>query len=315
MPTGSGSYPGGSPSITVNALLKQPQRISRDLASLVYQKLVADRLFLTGSPDEAAGGSMIYQEAESIFVDTPGDAEEIAIAADWPRTSWSEALKQAFVKQYGLEIAIDDLAIRRNQISRIVRGTRKIANNLVKLIDTKAIAVLSTNAGVNTANASAHWGTITTDIIGDIATWQATIEGQNNGYDGFQGATLVLNPDKRLALLSNTALKAALPRETNTGQIQTGMVAPFLGLKEILFTPQIASANALLLDTTVAATMADEQPDPIEGWTGYDTPGYKPIWTKIYQEARPKGHVIAAGRWPAMAVTDPKAIVYVSALA
>lgn len=44
------AYP-DSPALTVQALLKQPQRISRDLANLTYQRLVADRLFVRGTAD------------------------------------------------------------------------------------------------------------------------------------------------------------------------------------------------------------------------------------------------------------------------
>src|SRR4051812_2751852 len=100
MPT----YAGQTPALTVNALLKQPQRISRDLANLVYQRLIADRILVAGTPEQVAGGSMQYQQAESIFVDTPRDVEEIAQRGDWPRASWTEQILSALVKQYGLEV-------------------------------------------------------------------------------------------------------------------------------------------------------------------------------------------------------------------
>src|SRR5256885_10311846 len=48
----------------------------------------------------------------------------------------------------------------------------------------------------------------------------------------------VLHTTMRKNLLNNTVLRAALPREAfrDENQIQTGMLAPFLGLSDILFT-------------------------------------------------------------------------------
>lgn len=315
MPVGSGSFAGGSPSISVQALLKQPVRVSRDLANLVYQRLVADKLLVTGSPDQVRGGAMQYQRAESIFVDAPIDVEEIAQHADWPRATWSEALRTQAVKQYGLEVEIDNLAIRRNQIDRVTRGERKLANNLVRFIDTQAMALLSDpTQGINTQVSAAAWSTNTTDIIAEVAKAEEAIENQNNGYNGFEGATLVLPLIHRKSLLNNTVLRAALPRENTDGQIQSGMMAPFLGVKEILFTPQL-SGVALVVDSGQAGLIADEEPDPQEGFVAYD-PGsmFKPIYVKIYEEPRPKGKVIAAGRWPAMALTDPGAVTLITGI-
>jgi hypothetical protein len=204
MPT----YPQASPTLTVQALLKQPRRISRDLASLVYQRLITPSLFVRGSADEVAGGAMQYQQAESIFLDTTQDVEEIATRGDWPRVGWSEALRSAMVKQYGLEVPISNLAIRRNQISQFSRAMRKLANNIVRFVDTQSIALLTDTAqGINTGAAAAAWSIAGTDIISEIAAMQESIETQNNGYSGFDGAILVLHTTRRKDLLNNTVLQ------------------------------------------------------------------------------------------------------------
>lgn len=309
---------GGSPTLTVKALLQQPTLLSRELVNLVYKRLIADQLFVRGSAEQVAGGSMRYQQLESIFVDD--DPDEIAEGADFPFTDWTEVIKTEPVRQYGFGVRITNFAIRRNQRDMVARGQRKLANRIVKFIDTKAMAVLEDAGavnGVNTQASAALWTNIGTDIIAEIGKAQETIETQDNGYDGFTGATLVLHTNMRDALLNNTGLRAALPRETTDGQIRSGMIAPFLGLKAILFTPQITATKALLLDTTMAGTIADERPDPSEKWISYDPgPGFAPIYVKIEDDGRPAVHKrIYAGRWPAIALPEPKAVVRIDTVA
>ena len=310
MPT----YPQASPAISVQALLKQPQRISRDLANMVYQRMISPRLFLKGTPEQVAGGGMQFQVAESIFLDlAPGDVEEIATRADWPRAGWTEALKTAAVKQFGLEVPISNLAIRRNAMDQFTRGERKLANNIVRFVDTASIALLLADPGITTQPASAAWTVAGTDIIADVTLAQETIEGKNNGYNGFFGALLVLNITRRDDLLKNTVLRAALPREANDQQVRTGTMLPFAGLGGIAFTTSIAANQAILLDPTVAGTIAYEPPDPAEGFSSYEPGGdFAAISVKVYDENRPKDKIIAGGIWPATAITDPGAVVLIT---
>lgn len=309
---------GGSPTLTVKALLAQPTLLSRELVNLVYKRLIADRLFVKGSADQVAGGAMRFQQLENIFVDD--DPDEIAEGADFPLTDWSEALKVEPVRQFGFGVRVTNLAIRRNQRDMVARGQRKLANRLVKFIDTKAMAVLEDAGAVNGVQnfvSAALWTNVATDIIAEIGKAQELIELQDNGYDGFTNATLVLHTNMRDALLNNTSLRAALPRETTDGQIRSGMIAPFLGLKEILFTPQITATKALLLDTSMAGTIADERPDGSEGFTAYDPgPGFSPVYVKVEEDGKPAVHKrVYAGRWPAIALPEPKAVVRIDTVA
>ena len=308
-------YASSSPTLTVQALLDQPELLSRELVNLIYKRLIGDKLCVRGSASQVAGGAMRYQELESIFVDD--DPVEIAEGADFPTTDWSETIKTAPVRQFGFAVRINNLAMRRNQRDMVDRSLRKLANRLVKYVDTQVITELGNTTKyttIQTQAASASWDTVSTDIIADLGAAQEKLETKDNGYAGFDGATLVLHTNKRDSLLNNTALRAALPRENLAGQIQSGMVAPFLGLKEILFTPQIGSTTALLLDSSIAATIADEAADPSEGWAAYDPgPGFAPVYVKVEADGKPAVHKrINAGRWPAVAVVQPDAIVKIS---
>lgn len=308
-------YASSSPTLSVQALLKNPTLLSRALVTLVSKRLIADRLFVRGSADQVAGGAMRYQELENIYVDD--DPEEIAEGADFPITDWSEVVKTAPVRQYGFSARITNLAIRRNQRDMVARAQVKLANRIVKFIDTRAMATLETNGSTNTQAASAVWTTAGTDIIGDVGKSQELIEAQDNGYAGFDGATLVLHTNRRDDLLNNTGLRAALPRESQEQQVKTGLMAPFLGLKEILFTPQITATVGLLIDTGMAGTIADERPDTSEGWVAYDPgPGFAPIWVKISEDGKPAVHkLVSAGRWPAMAIMEPKSVTKITGIA
>lgn len=312
------SFATDSPTLSVQALLDQPLLISRPLTSLVAKRLISDRLFIRGTADSVRGGAMRYQELEGIYLND--NSEEIAEGADFPLTKWAETIKTAPVRQYGLGFPVTNLAIRRNQRDVITRGTVKLANTIAKNLDTVAMGVLldtTTYTSIQTMSSSAVWTTAGTDIIKDLAAAQEKLEIKDNAYAGFDGATLILNTKRRDDLLNNTVLRAALPRETQNGQIQSGMVAPFLGLKEILFTPQLDETKAILIDTGIAGTIADEAPDPQEGWVTDSPAGQTaPVYVKVEAFGKPAVHrAVYGGRWPAIALTQPDAVVVISSVA
>lgn len=312
------SFSTDSPALTVDMLLKQPPLIARALTSLVAKRLIADRLFVRGTSDQVAGGAMRYQELEGIYLND--NAEEIAEGADYPLTKWAEAIKTAPVRQFGLGFPVTNLAIRRNARDVIGRGTVKLANTIAKKIDGVAMGLLTdttTYPAIQTMSASGLWTNAATDVIKDIAAAQEKLETKDNAYAGFSGATLILNTQRRDDLLNNSVLRDALPRETQSGQIQSGMVAPFLGLDQILFTPQLDATKAILLDTSMAGTIADETPDPREGWVS-DTPAGQiaPVYVKVEPYGKPAvNQAVYGGRWPAIALIQPDAVVVLSSVA
>jgi hypothetical protein len=313
MPT----YPGQTTAtqLTVDALLRQPRLISRDLVSLTSKRFVADRILQRGTSEMVAGGAMQYQRDESIYV--TNDPEESIAPALWPRTTWVEEVRTAAVKEYGLEVPILYTSIRRNNRPQLTMAERKLSNNIVRFVDKLMFTTLEADTDVQTFGSGAVWTTAGTDIIAEIAKAQELIELQDNGYSGFENAVLVLHTNLRDALLNNTVLRAALPRETTDGQIRTGMMAPFLGLREILFSSQITATLAFVVDTSVAGVIADEAPAAEEGFSSYNPPGstQSPIYTKVYDEPEGRRKIVSGGRWPAIALVAPKAVVKITAVA
>jgi hypothetical protein len=303
MPT----YP-GSPTITVDALLRQPRVLARALTSLAAKRFVADRIFTKGSPESVAGGAATYQRSESIY--TTRDAEEVGVRSEFPRTGWTEAIFQAFVKKYGLEVPIAFETVRRNQIDQMARAQRKLANSLVKFVDTQAMTLLTTDVNVQTQAASGDWTTAATDIIADLANARKKITDLDEGYDP---NTLILNPAQELDLLLDTDIRNALPRETGQSAVQTGRVAPLLGFDQILVTSQLTAGTALVLEARMVGTIADELPDPSEGYTGYDPGnGFATLYVKRYMEEGRDEHIVRCARFPAMWLAEPTAAVKIT---
>lgn len=305
MPT----YP-ASPQLTVDALLRRPNLISRNLTDLTSKRFVADQIFSRGSSDSVAGGAAQYQRSEVIYTDR--DPEEVGLRAGFPRAGWSEAVLTALVRKYGLEVPLSFEAVRRNQIDQIARAQRKLANAVVKFVDTKAMALLTSDPAVLTMAASADWTTAATDIVADIAAARKMIADQDEGYDA---DTLVVNPAQELDLIVDKDIRDAMPREGGqpNPSIITGRAVPVLGLSQVLVTPQLAAGTVLLLNSKVVGTIADEAVDPREGYATYNPgPNFAPILTKVYQTVERDEFIVRAARFPAMWLSEPKAAVKIT---
>jgi hypothetical protein len=274
------TYP-GSPTLTVDALLRQPQLLARPLSSLTSRRFVADYIFAHGSPEQVAGGAAWFERSESIYPDR--GAEEIGYRSEFPRSGWTEAIFSALVKKYGLEVPFSFESIRRNQIDKVARGQRKLANALTKFVDTAAMTLLTTDAAVLTSAALANWTVGATTIVQDLATMRKVIADQDEGYEL---DTLVVNGAQEYALLVNSTMNALLPREFMGGlpgqqpfggngpfvgnPIMTGRPVPIMGLRQILVTPQLTAGTVIGLNAKIAGTVADEQPGEGEGYVSYD---------------------------------------------
>ena len=299
MPT----YPQGGPSVTMYPLLKQPALIARRLADLNYQRYIADRIFMRGTPEQVAGGGSRYQVAESIFPNR--DAEEVATRANFPRATWTETISEATVQQFGLEIPINGLAIRRNQMDQMQRGMLKLSNAIVKLVDSTMVAAFLAN-GTVTSNAitGAGWDTDGRAMT-DIATALKEIREENEGYNA---DFAIIHEDQHLDLMTDALLQASMPRESQVNPTMTGMVAPFMGLRNIYVTSDSnLQGKAIVGQSGMIGTIADEAVDPAEGYSTYQPQVGAPIHVKVYPEVGSDDWVIRGVRWPAMWIAEPGA--------
>lgn len=297
------AYP-SSPTLTVDALLKQPRLLTRSLTSLVSKRFVADKIFARGTTEMVAGGAAQYQKSESIYMDSGSAVENVGIRAEFPRATWSEALFTAAVRKYGLETPISFEAIRRNSMDQIARAQRKLGNGLTKFVDTQAMNLLTTDADVLVRAASGLWSTAATDVISDIANARKAIADQDEGYEA---DTIVVNPAQELSLLLDADIRAAMPREQATSAVQTGRAPLLLGLDRMLVTTQLAAGTVLILNSKVVGTIADERPGPGEGYSSYDTgPDFAPVFVKVWEETGRDEKIVRVARFPAMWLSEPK---------
>jgi len=305
MPT----YP-GSPKLTVDILLKQPRLISRALSSLTSKRFVTDRIFSRGSSAQIAGGAALYQKSESIYPDR--NVEEVGLRGEWPRTGWTEEIFTAVVHKYGLEVPIADETKRRNALDQLMRAQIKLGNAVVKYVDTKAIALLRTEATRLTMVATADWTTAATDIVLDIARAQALIEDQD---EGFVGDVLVVNPAQQLDLIIDKDIRDALLQAGSTvrSSLLTGQAMPIMGLRNIITTGQMPAGEALLVSSGVTGTIADEQPEADENYSLYSpAAGFSPVYVKTYRNDNVDETIIRAARFPAMWISEPKSYVHIT---
>lgn len=299
----------GSPQLTVDVLLKNPAIIRRRLTDLTLKRFVADRIFMRGTADQVAGGGARFQRSEGIFFESGRDVEEVGIRAEFPRAGWSEAILEAYVKQYGMEFPVNDLAVRRNQIDMVERGLIKLANGIVRYVDTVAMTLITTDAGVQTFAASGDWTTAATDIIADLNKARLQIETQEEGYEA---DTVVLNDAQYQDLMNDADIRAAMPRESSDTFVQTGRMPRILGF-DFIRTSRLAAGTVLVLNSKVAGTIADEAPTE-GGYTAYASQdsAQAPIYVKQYREENHSDTIVRGVRWPAMWLAEPASVVKIT---
>jgi len=301
MPT----YP-SSPTLTVDVLLKQPRLMARALTDLAAKRFVADRLLARGTSEQVAGGAAQYQKSESIYLDR--DFEEVGVRAEFPRAGWSEAVFTAIVKKYGLEVPIAFESVRRNQLDQVQRAQRKLANGIVKFVDTVTFTMLNTDADVLTGAASGDWTTAATDIISDIATARAAIVNQEEGYEA---DTMIVNPAQELDLIIDADIRNVLPREGSAPRpaVITGSAVPILGLEQILVSSNFTAGTVFVADAGTSGTIADELPEAGEGYVGYNPgAGKAQVYVKRYMVEERDEWIVRCARFPAMWLSEPKSV-------
>jgi hypothetical protein len=304
---------GGGPRYTVEALLKRPDVMARaitELANLAEQGFFTDVIFARGTPEQVAGGAALYQRSESKFPDR--DPEEVMPRANYPRTGWTAELFAAAVHKYGLEVPIPDEARRRNALDQVQKAQVLLANAVVRFVDTLTSDLIMSDSDVLDVPGG-DWGDKTYDKIPDIASARAAIANQNLGY---VADTAIVHINQDLQLITDKNIRDALPRENNAvSSVLTGRPVPLLGLRRIIATPNIPEDTVLILAAKLGGTVADEAPIPDENYTTYQAgqtgygDSFAPVYLKRYREENADETIVRAARFPAMWLTDPKAIV------
>lgn len=167
MPKAPVSHPLAPPTIsgskiTVDTMLRQPTRVTRMIMDLTLQRFIADRIF--SSPGGVTGGAVVYDQATENEIYLDRDVEKVAPGAEFPVvTSERQVPKIAPVEKWGGKFFITDEARDRNDSSLFTNEVRKLANTIVRKLNTRAVEVLDAAVTEHArTQAGNDWSTVVT---------------------------------------------------------------------------------------------------------------------------------------------------------
>jgi hypothetical protein len=272
-------YPAAPPTIsgdtlTISRFLNSPALVQRRLKEITTQRFIADVL-LSGRY-EASGGSILYEQTESIF--TSKAPEAVAPGGEYPRSPATPGpAAVAGITKWGQDVPVTDEHVSRYGRRAIDVGMTKIANYIVKQVDTVALAAISA-AVTATAAATVAWSTVATaDPLLDLMKAKAAVLDDDQGYDP---NVAVMSDLSYAYLLANQKIIAGLEREGDGSITRTGDILSVAGLT-ILSTNNLPVASTVfVVDTSLFGGLGYEripspeyQGDPangVESWTRRD---------------------------------------------
>jgi hypothetical protein len=270
-------YPAPAPSIagdvlTISRFLNSPASVQRRLRTLTEQRFIADVL-LSGR-FQVSGGSILYEQSESMY--TTKLPEAVAPGTEYPRTTAAPgAAALAAVTKWGQDVPVTDEQIGRYGGRAAEVALIKIANQIIKQVDTVALAVIAaaitaTRAagqpgGVGTAR---KWETITNDPatsaapLLDLMGAAAEIRALDQGYEP---NVAIMNDLNFARAVANAAIIAGLPREDRNSVTSRGIAAvgEIAGLLPLPTNNLPVATSAFVIDTTMLGGLGYERiPSP-----------------------------------------------------
>jgi hypothetical protein len=206
MPT---SHPLGPPvvsgnTITVDAMLRTPTRITRMIMDLTQERFIADRIFTGGGG--VTGGAVVYDMAVENELYLNRDVEAIAPAAEFPLIISDQLVPNvAEVEKWGAKTFVTDEARDRNDTAGFTKLMRQLANTFVRKLNQRAIATLDAALASGSRNVVGNnWATYDpeTDTPQDSPAYdfgRAEMQAQNEEM-GIDYNLWLINPQEALSL-------------------------------------------------------------------------------------------------------------------
>lgn len=163
-------HPLGPPTISgttlsLDVLLNSPSRVNRFLQVLSLQKFAFPTLFADGGT--VTGGAVEYDQEDTNQLYPTNMPEKIAPGAEYPILYDARlAPKIAPVAKWGGKIFITDEARDRNDQLLFARAMRKMANAMVKTIDSVAMNLINAEIAARSASLSVSghsWSAVVTN--------------------------------------------------------------------------------------------------------------------------------------------------------
>lgn len=254
-------YSRGNQQITVEALLKRPDVLTRELTDISKKGFLVDALLQTGY--NAQGGAIPYTRSASIYLDR--NVRKMAEGTEYPIAGQTDEQLEEKTQKYGLATFLTEEAVMRNQIGELDRSLRRLKNTLVRDIDTDFITKLIADSAILTATASntasGGWVPATETVFDDLAEAIGKIAEVEEGYEP---DTLVVTRNTYTKLLRNKEVRKAFEANWNDAAppIYTGQMQRLMGLDIMVIGAAAGVSNdiALVLQRKIIGGIADEIP-------------------------------------------------------
>lgn len=238
----------------IHLLLQNPRVIAKRMATLADQKFIAD--FLLTGRWKAQGGGIFYETGEQLFA--ADSSESVAPGSAYPKTVLTQGeLAAAKTDKQGLATDITDEKISREGISFVNKGLTRLANTVIRDVDSRAMAVITSKV-TSTAAATAAWST-----AGAILETLESTAGTRADGTGIDLETIVLKPSKYAKVIGLLVNAGVLPREQGNIILSGNLPMDLLGYTWAT-SPRYTSDNPLFLDREQLGGMADEDLDSPE---------------------------------------------------
>ena len=232
----------------IHLLMQNPRVIAKRVATLADQRFISD--FLLTGRFAATGGGIFYETGEEIF---PADAPEaVAPGAEYPKTVLTRGeLASAKTTKWGLDSEVTDEAISRLGIRPVDSALVKLANSVVRTVDTVGMAVIASK--VTSTFASAQWNSV-------AAVIQSLLSAKANREDlalGIDVDTIALSGAQYAKVMGLFAAANVLPRENGNPIVNGALPVNLLGYTWVT-SPHMVGSDPLFIDRDQLGGMADE---------------------------------------------------------
>lgn len=233
----------------IHLLLSRPTLVAKRIAELVDQKFIAD--FLLSGRFSATGGGVFYETGEEIFAaDSP---EAIAPGGEYPVTPLTRGeIAAAKTVKWGLDTEIYDEAIARLGQNTLDRALTKLANSVIRNVDSVAWAVIASKV-TDTHAAAGAWTSVAA-VVESLLAAKANREDLALGLDP---DIVALSGPQYAKVMGLFVSAGVLPREQGNPIVNGTLPQSIMGFTWVT-SPHITGSDPWLVDNEQLGGMADE---------------------------------------------------------
>lgn len=283
----------------IHLLLSDPKVIAQRVADLADQKFIAD--YLLANKYDAKGGTVSYSESSSLFAE--GEPRQVAPGAEYPNNLLDEGkLHAVSTTKWGQASLITDEKIDQLGIAHVNAALLRLANSIIRHVDSVAMGVIVSKAQDSMASAGA-WSTPGA-ILETLLNAQA-----NRGAKG-TGITLdtvLLSPNQYAKVQGMLLNEKALPRESANPVVNGNLPVDALGFNWVT-SAYYKGTDPLLIDRKLFGGIADNNLKSPE----FGSAGRGGVQVSVTRSAERDAYRIRARRVCVPVVTDPAAAVKIT---